>query len=192
MELRKRDYILVDTETTGYSEEENQILEIAIMVIKNLEVTNKLELKIKHKKYTVTPGALKVNGIDLVKHDEVAMGEEDAAKRILEFLKDNKSEEIKEGYIVIGQNVSFDIKFIEKMFLRNKLIRNYRELVSYRNLDIMQMALIKNLEGYIELEKQDLDSIAESLDIDIPKERHSAAVDCELTYRVLIELLNIK
>ena len=63
-----------------------------------------------------------------------------------------------EGYIVIGQNVAFDIKFLEEMFLRTYKIKEYRQVISYRNLDIMQLAMINNIEGKISLEKQDLDS----------------------------------
>ena len=189
MELRNRSFVLVDTETTGYDEKKHQVLEIGLLIIKDMKILAELEVKVKHKEYLLTSGAMKANGIDIMEHEKEALEEKEAAELILKFLNDNKSEE--EGYIVLGQNVGFDIKFLEAMFLRCYLIKEYRKVVSYRNLDLMQLALIKNLEGKINLEKQDLDHILSKLDIDIPVNRHRALVDCKLEYEAIIKLLNL-
>lgn len=170
MELRNRNFVLIDVETTGFDEKKHQILEVGMLVIKNMEIVDKLEVKVKHNKQ--------------------AIEEKEAAELILKFLNDNKSEE-EEGYIVIGQNIGFDIKFLEAMFLRCYLIKEYRKVISYRNLDLMQLALIKNLEGKINLEKQDLDHILNKLNIDIPENRHRALMDCKLEYEAMIKLLNL-
>ena len=108
----------------------------------------------------------------------------------LSFLNKHKSES-DEGYIVIGQNVAFDIKFLEEMFLRTYKIKEYRQVISYRNLDIMQLAMIKNIEGKISLEKQDLDSILKELEIEIPENRHRALTDCYLEFKAMCTLLNM-
>ena len=47
MELRDRNFILVDTETTGIDEKKHQILEVGILVIKDLKVVGEFEVKIK-------------------------------------------------------------------------------------------------------------------------------------------------
>lgn len=190
MELRNRNFILVDTETTGFDEKKHQILEVGILVIKDLKVIAELEVKVKHKEYIITAGAMKANCIDIVEHEKEALDEKGAAKLILEFLNHYKSED-DEGYIVIGQNVGFDIKFLEAMFLRGYLIKEYRQAISYRSLDIMQLAMIKNLEGKISLEKQDLDSILKELEIEIPENRHRALVDCYLEFEALTTLLYV-
>ena len=190
MELRNRNFILIDTETTGFDEKKHQILEIGILIIKNMEIVAELEVKVKHKEYVVTVGAMKANSIDIVEHEKEALEEKKAAELILEFLNHYKAEE-EDAYIVIGQNVGFDIKFLEAMFLRCYLIKEYRKVVSYRNLDLMQLALIKNLEGKINLEKQDLDHILNRLNIEIPANRHRALVDCKLEYEAMIELLKL-
>lgn len=196
MQLRDRDFILVDLETTGFSKDKHQILEAGILVIKNNKVIDDMEIKIKHKEYVLTSGAMASNKINIIEHEEMAVYEEEACKSILEFLKKNLTSDI--GFIVIGQNVQFDIGFIENMFLRNKLIKDYRNLVSYRNIDIMQLAILKNIEGKIELESQSLDSILEALNIDencIPNhttaKRHRALADCYLEYEAYIKLINL-
>lgn len=190
MELRNRNFVLIDVETTGFDEKKHQILEVGMLVIKNMEIVDKLEVKVKHKEYVISEGAMEANKINILEHNKQAIEEKEAAELILKFLNDNKSEE-EEGYIVIGQNIGFDIKFLEAMFLRCYLIKEYRKVISYRNLDLMQLALIKNLEGKINLEKQDLDHILNKLNIDIPENRHRALMDCKLEYEAMIKLLNL-
>lgn len=190
MELRNRNFILIDTETTGVDEKKHQILELGILVIKDLKVIDKFEVKIKHREYTISAKAMEANKINIIEHEKEALFEKEAAEKILEFLNKHKSEN-DEGYIVIGQNVQFDIKFLEEMFLRAYKIKEYRQAISYRSLDIMQLAMIKNLEGKISLEKQDLDSILKELNIEIPENRHRALTDCHLEFEAMIKLLEI-
>ena len=190
MELRDRNFILIDTETTGFDEKKHQILEVGILVIKDLKVIDEFEIKIKHREYTITAKAMEVNNINIVEHEKEALFEKEAVEKILEFLNKHKVEN-DEGYIVIGQNVAFDIKFLEEMFLRTYKIKEYRQVISYRNLDIMQLAMIKNIEGKISLEKQDLDSILKELEIEIPENRHRALTDCYLEFKTMCTLLNM-
>lgn len=190
MELRNRNFILIDTETTGFDEKKHQILEVGILVIKDLKVIDEFEVKIKHRDYTITAKAMEANKINIPEHEKEALFEKEAAEKMLEFLNKHKSED-DEGYIVIGQNVQFDIKFLEEMFLRTYKIKEYRQVISYRSLDIMQLAMIKNIEGKISLEKQDLDSILKELDIEIPQNRHRALTDCYLEFKSMLALLNM-
>ena len=81
------------------------------------------------------------------------------------------------------------IKFIEKLFLSTGRIKDFRNFVGYRKLDLMQLFLIRNIEGKIKAEKQDLDYILNTLNIEIPTDRHSALKDCFLEYEVLKKLL---
>lgn len=190
MELRNRNFILIDTETTGFDEKKNQILEVGILVIKDLKVIDEFEVKIKHREYTITAKAMEANKINIIEHEKEALFEKEAAENILEFLNKHKKED-DEAYIVIGQNVQFDIKFLEEMFLRVYKMKEYRQVISYRSLDIMQLAMIKNLEGKIILEKQDLDSILKELKIDILENRHRALIDCHLEFEAMIKLLSL-
>ena len=58
MLLKDRYYVLIDTETTGFNKEKHQILEVGMLILKGMEVIDELELKIKHKEYVITPGAI--------------------------------------------------------------------------------------------------------------------------------------
>lgn len=189
MELRERGWIVIDTETTGLDSEKNQILEVAILVVKKLEVVDCLSVKIKHKEYTVSTKALEVNKINLIDHEKTAYTEKEAVERILCFLRQYKEEQ---GMIAVGQNVQFDIKFMESMFLRHYKIKDWREVVSYRTFDLMGLALVRNIEDKVKLEKLDLDSITKAVDMEIiDSERHTAMGDAEITYEAIIKLLEM-
>ena len=92
MELRDRNFILIDTETTGFDEKKHQILEVGILVIKDLKVIDEFEVKIKHREYTITAKAMEVNNINIVEHEKEALFEKEATERMLEFLNKHKCE----------------------------------------------------------------------------------------------------
>lgn len=188
MELKDRGFIVVDTETTGLDAEKNQILEVAILVVKNFEPVDCFNIKIKHREYTVSTRAMEVNKIDLVEHEKLAYTEKEASERIINFLSDHKEEQ---GLIVVGQNVQFDLKFIENMLWRSYKTKEWREIISYRTFDLMSLSFIRNIEGKIKLEKQDLDSIIAAIGLESDSERHTAMGDCELTYEAMIKLLKM-
>lgn len=188
MNLKDRYYVLIDTETTGFDKEKNQLLEVGMLIIKDMQIVESFEVKIKHKEYTLTTGAMKANKIDLIEHEEEAYDEKSAAELILYTLNKYIDEDDK-GMIVIGQNIQFDLGFLEKMFLRLGKIKEYRKHISHRQLDIMQLAILKSIEGKIELEQTNLDTILNKLEIEVPEDRHRALTDCYLEYSAMIRLL---
>lgn len=189
MELKDRSLLLIDVETTGFDDKKHQILEIGALIIRNMKVVADINILVKHKEYTLTSSAMAANKINIVEHEKDALALEDAGTTLLNFLKEHKDTE--ERYIAIGQNVDFDLRFLEAMFLKIYKIKEYREYVSYRKLDIMQVALIKNLESKIKIEKQDLDTLLKTLDIYILDDRHRALTDCYLEFEVLKKLLSL-
>lgn len=189
MELKDRDFLLIDLETTGFDEKKHQILEIGMLIIREMEVVADIKVSVKHKEYMITTSAMNANKINILEHEKNALTIEDAGVTVINFLKEHKKTE--KAFIVIGQNIDFDLKFLESMFLKLGKIKEYREYISYRKLDIMQLALIKNLEGKISLEKQDLDYLLTTLNIEIPEGRHEALSDCYSEYQVLKILLNL-
>lgn len=191
MELKNRGFVLIDIESTGFKKEEHQILEVGLIVVKNLNIINELNVKIKHENYNISPNAMETNKINLKEHEKNALFEKEACNKIINFLNNNKSIDDKKGFIVMGQNVNFDLGFLEVMFAKNNLIKEYRDVISYRQLDLMQLALIKNLEGKVSLGSQSLDCILKALNIEIPEDRHSALGDCKVTYQAIIKLLSI-
>ena len=110
MELRDRNFILVDTETTGIDEKKHQILEVGILVIKDLKVVGEFEVKIKHNEYTITSKAMQANKINILEHEKDAFFENEATEKILKFLNKYKGKLMK------------DILLLDKMY---NLILNF-------------------------------------------------------------------
>lgn len=187
MLLKDRTFVLIDTETTGLNKEKNQLLEVGMLVIKDLKVIDELEVKIKHKEYTISSGAMKANKIDLVLH------EEEACDKIVDFLKEyvDTVDDKLQTLIPIGQNIDFDLGFLEELFLKAYKIKDYRQVIGYRKLDIIQVALTKNMEGKLDLEKLDLDTLLNALNIEMPENRHRAITDCYLELEVLKKLIEL-
>ncbi len=197
MLLKDRYYVLIDLETTGFNKDKHQILEVGMLILKDMEVVEELEVKIKHKEYVITPGAMEVNGINILEHDKEAIDPKAACEKILDFLRNYTDSEYVDkkvksiGLIPVGQNVDFDLGFLEQLFLSAYKIKDYRDCISYRKLDIMQLALIKSLEGKLDLEKQDLDTILKTLNIEINHSRHRALADCYMEHEALVKLLSL-
>lgn len=189
MELKNRRYILVDVGTTGFDSKKHQLLEVGILCIDNGNVIGELLVPIKHKEYTINDSAMESNKIDIIEHEKTAVTPESAIYIMLDFFKEYTITE--DRFIVIGQNVDFDIRFLEELFLKHGKVREFRQYVGYRKLDIMQLALIKNIEGKIKIEKQDLDLLLKTLNIEIPSNRHRALADCYLEFEVMNKLFEI-
>lgn len=186
MELRDRRMMLIDCETTGKYYFKNQILDLAILCIEQGEVIGELEIQIKHKEYLIDPEAMAINGINLIEHEATAVTTDIAVDQIIEFFEEYKQDDYP---IMVGQNVKFDIEFLKKLFESEYELENFKELIGYKQLDIMQLALIKNIEGKLKLESQSLDSILKALNIPITEGRHTAYIDCYLEYEVLKRLM---
>ena len=100
-------YAIIDTETTGLDPTKNQVLEVGIIICDDdLKIVDFDNFLVRHEEYTVSPKAMEINGIDLVKHNESADDANVACDKIIAFLEKNRVEG--ERYIFAGQNCSFD------------------------------------------------------------------------------------
>ena len=110
-----------DTETGGLDENLHSLLTAYFAVIDptTYEIIDELDIKVKPDdgKYNVTPKAMEINGINLEEHDKVAMTYTEANKVLKAFLVKNKIKGKRIHYISLGQNVSFDIRFLNATIL---------------------------------------------------------------------------
>lgn len=189
MNLKERRKCLIDVETTGFSYVKNQILEVGMLIIEDDEIIAEKEIKIKsNNDYEISEAALQSNNINLEEHNKVALDEADALDEMIEFLDKNLIDKDK-SYIIIGQNVDFDINFLSRLFKKYSKSEEFKKYIGYRKLDIMQVALFQVQRGKIELESLALDSIIAALEIKMPKERHRALCDCKLEFETYKQLL---
>jgi DNA polymerase-3 subunit epsilon len=166
--LKDTEFSVLDVETTGLSARNNRVIEIGIVKVKNLKITDK---------YTtlINPGCdipYFITQFTGISNSDVAYSPSfyDTAEEIEEFIGNS---------IVSGHNLSFD-----EGFLRYEFIRNGFEPLS--NLNVCTLKLSRKV--FPTLKSKSLASVSEHLKI-VNKDSHRASSDAEATAKILIKLI---
>lgn len=151
-----------------------------------------LDLRIKPnvgEKYCVTEEAMRINKIDLVKHDQVAITRDEAAMKLYYFLKE-ESNDGANRLIRMGHNEPFDKEFIVSNLLNENI---WREFTDYHTLDSIPIAKSLKMKGKIAREaKLNLKELAKYLGVPFNEvDLHTAKGDTHLFVRVLEVLLTL-
>ncbi len=183
-------YLPMDNETGGLHEDVCLLSTYIEVVDEQFNVVDSLELYVKPNNgvYNVEAGGLKVNKIDLVKHDETAITYSEAGQKLFQFLKKNsKDGAIK--LIPIGKNVMFDVSGLQKHLLGKKTMDKF---VSYRVIDITCLAMSLQIKGKLPPDLGlSLGSLVEYFNIVIPGNAHEAKYDTQATMLVYKKLLDM-
>ena len=111
--LNLQKYASVDLETTGLNHDENRITEIGIAIVENGEVTGKYS-KLVNPQQQIPDNIVKLTGISQEMVEDQPIFDE-ISDEVLELLN---------GLPIIGQNVIFDVNFLEAAFRRKH--KNFR------------------------------------------------------------------
>lgn len=98
-----KNYVVLDTETTGVDRYSDQMVEIAILTVSNGKITDEYATLI-HSTISIPAAATKVNGItnaDLASAPRLADVVPEIARRI-------------DGQIIVGHNITFDLAFVSR------------------------------------------------------------------------------
>lgn len=181
-------FLAFDCETGGLDHNRSLLTVYFVAMDENFRVLGELDLKIKPDNddpYLVDAGGLGVNGIDLVKHDEVAIPMKEAKRQLYDFLSAHKPEG-KGKLIPIGQNIYFDIDCVLRNMLSKKVWDNF---VSYHPVDTAGIATVMKLLGIIPRgEKTRLTNLCEMFDVPLVN-AHDAKADTMATVKVLKVML---
>jgi DNA polymerase III alpha subunit (gram-positive type) len=173
-------FFLFDVETGGLEEKEVSFLTLYGMVLdERLEKLNVIDLKIRppHGRYVVDIDALKINKIDLLKHDAEAIPELEAGQKLRDFLFLNCPTNSK--LIPSGHNINLDVRFAQK------LVPDWKAFCGHRWLDTSVLGQTLQLLGKIPNDNNgSLAKLCLHYGID-PSGNHDAKVDVELTYALL-------
>lgn len=184
MAPKKKKYLAFDCETGGLDPKRHSLLEIAFVVCdENLNVIDTLNLKLKDQKtnatFSVTPGALACNKIDIIEHNKSAITYEEGKAQLLAFLEKHKDNK----FIPLGHNVNFDFGFVYE-YLMPKV--EFDKFVDYHIRDTAVLGgCLKDCSIGPDGRKYSLSHWAAFLNIPIDEEAlHSALVDVLLTIEV--------
>jgi DNA polymerase III epsilon subunit-like protein len=175
----------MDTETGGFNAEKHSLLTIALAVYDSENVIDIKEWKIKHKDYLITADSLTHNKIDIIEHHKVAKEKEVVVKEIIEFIKINFSEE---RPALGGQNIKFDIGFVDKLFKDCK--EYWNKYVSHRTIDTCEITRFMFYSGKITEDVAALDKAIKYFDIEVDG-RHTSSGDILATIKLFEKLREI-
>lgn len=185
MESKGAKYIAFDTETSGLNSLRNNLLSVCFVILdKNLNEINKINYDIKHKEYIVSPDALKVNKIDLIKHNNTKWTIESANKNLIKILE-NCNLEFR--LVPIGHNLQFDINFIKNSGLLSE--KKYSKYISCNGIDTITTLQYLKLIGDFKYDQSlSLTSLKDYFNININGDLHNAETDILITIEILRKL----
>lgn len=178
--MMKKRFFLFDVETGGFEEKEVSFLTLYGMILdENLEKLNAIDLKIRppNGRYVVDIDALKVNKIDLLKHDAEAIPQCDAAMKLRDFLFQNCPTNTR--LIPSGHNIRLDVRFAQR------LVPDWEFFCAHRWLDTSTLGQALQLVGKIPDDNNgSLVKLCLHYGID-SSGNHDAKADAEMTHALL-------
>ena len=184
-------YLAFDCETTGLLSHCNVLTCYFVILDNQLNIIDELELNIKYSYYIVYTQAMRVNKIDLIKHDKIAINQKKANELLINFLSQYSK------YKLIGHNIKFDIDM-----LKSNLILSKEEIKKYFDLqniyDTYKIAkLLKSQNKINKCQSLSLSKICYYFDItnsisDSTEEFHNAKYDTLCTIELFKKLIELK
>ena len=181
--------IAIDCETGGLLPEHSLLT--AAIVKAELKIAERklifgdfLDIKVKPEdgNYFINPEALRVNGINLVRHDEEAMPYHEGGKLIHEFLSKGTHQ------VIVGHNVQGDVDAI----IRNCISKDtFYQNVNYNVIDTLSIANHLKALGHIpQYQKLKLVELARFFKIPVAEKKlHTAYYDAYLNLLVYEAML---
>ncbi|MEE2772353.1 MAG: 3'-5' exonuclease [Bacteroidota bacterium] len=168
-------FVVFDTETTGLDPNEDRILSIGAVTVKNLQIDISENLELYLQQDFFNPESVKIHG--LIQNEKFEkISEEKAIEQFLDY---------SHGSVLVAHHAGFDVKMINRALKRMGLPK-LRNKVLDTGMMYKKNRLITNL---IDRDKvYSLDEIAEAYNIDLV-DRHTATGDAFITALVFLKLL---
>ncbi len=166
--VEKTSFCVIDVETTGLSPQYNNIIELAVVKVKNLKVVDKYQTLLNPGRdiptfITTLTGISNEDVYDAPFFDNIA-------DDVVEFIGSN---------VIAGHNLSFDMSFLKREF-------NYCGREEPKNLKLCTLKIARRV--FPLLNSKSLGSVASFLKIK-NSSAHRALGDAETTARILIKLI---
>lgn len=173
-------YAILDCETGGLDPMVHPILTLHVdFTNQNLDTIDELSIEIHSLGRPCVSGAMEHNKIDLVEHDKRALQPREAGLKTHEFFSNIKR--LSHGpLILVGQNLDFDLGFIEQIF--PGFTKTYkRNVIDTRDLSTLAMT-----QGLIPTKSASLQEVRKALNLEMPEAvAHTGRGDVAVTKEVL-------
>jgi DNA polymerase III epsilon subunit-like protein len=187
IEPLKHPYLFIDTETGGIDCGRHSLLSIGLVVGDEGVVRHSMEILVKHDHYVLSGGGMRVNRIDIGKHDIEALDPVEVMA-VLDVFLQQYFPCAKEPITLVGHNVSFDRDFLGVYFAENG--RPLEPRFSHRLIDTHSIAAALQDAGKLDVESLSSSALFEHFGIVIPEEqRHTALGDALGTFELYWKLV---
>jgi DNA polymerase III epsilon subunit-like protein len=176
-------YVAFDCETTGVDELCNLLTVSFIVLDKDLNSIDSLDLSIKQSHgYVVYPEALAINKIDLIKHHTTSIELEQARNMLHTFLNTYKRNYL---LIPIGHNIAFDIRFIKTSGLITA--EEFPKYFSHNHIDTVTISQFMKVCGHLPLHQSiSLTNLSAYYSLSTSTTlQHSSHYDTQMTIKLL-------
>ncbi len=165
--VSKKQYVIIDLETTGLNYETDRIIEIGMLKIEENCVIDQYQSFV-YQTINIPPEIVAMTGITSEMISESSISELEALQKLKTFI---------ENCTVVGYNIDFDINFINHMCDR----------LSFNTFIFRCKDMLKSIRRKLHLDNYKLETVARACSIEISN-LHRALTDCELIYRINNEL----
>jgi len=193
--LDEKKILFLDLETTGLEPEKYSVWQLAGIITIDDKIVEKFDIKVSPKKRSISKEAKELLKIDnpsefFSKFQSYQEGFNQLDKIFSKYI-DRYDKHSK--FIIIGQNVDFDVKHLIEFFKENEN-KYFGSWFSGYRIDIIQKAVDLILRGKMDIVKLfdlgnnlKLDTLAKYFNLNF--DHHDALADIETTYKIF-KLLN--
>ena len=183
----KHPFLFIDTETGGIDPGRHSLLSIGLVVGDEGTVRHSLEILVRHDNYVLSGGGMRVNRIDIAKHDAAALDGAEALA-VLDVFLQQYFPCIREPITLVGHNVAFDRDFLGAFFAEQG--RALEPRFSHRLVDTHSIASALRDAGKLDCESLGSDALFDHFGIQIPEgQRHTALGDALGTFELYWKLV---
>lgn len=175
--------LFLDLETTGLDPEKHEVIELAGMLVVNNIVKEEFSLFFKPTNFDIIEqDALRTTGYTVEKLMALNDNPVVSLMGIDALLKKYGGNEI---WTLAGQKTTFDRSFFNKFWARYQPanVRLFRNVFSFMNVDLINIATTFHLSGVYTFENFKLDTILKTLGMEFDGNHHSAIDDVKNTYK---------
>lgn len=181
-------YLFIDTETGGTDPQKHSLLSIGLVVWdEDKGIIGKVEYFIKHNKYVVTKKAEKINGFNIIEHNEKSLSPKAAIFNIRSFITEHFGSNSRP--VVVGHNIQFDINFLRYFFKTYGY--SFMSLISHRMIDTNSILKFLVISKCLPERVMNLSDSLNYFNIKV-QNRHSALDDCVATALLFDRLIKLQ
>lgn len=187
----EKKFLYLDCETTGLDADKHGVIQVACIVTKGENIISAKEVDRLNLRFNpisigceVSKEALEVNGI---KKKEIKTFPTDSFKKLIKFFEKHINKYDKEDkFVVIGQNVKFDVEMLHG-WARRENFDFMGSFVDWRVIDTLSIARLESSLGKINPENFQLATLCKEYGIEEPD--HDAMDDITATKHLLEQMI---